>query len=200
MDYLWESTCELHYRPYRQQTWILQIPQSLKEVHYAVTDYMNLYLYTMPEDYKKSSYQFTQQNFYFVVLHITEGLLREMTAEIAMATQRDDMSGWYARKEIDTQYQIKAGKVLGRLSGSKKTINVGKYMELKVAYRNTNRKIIEEKTEYKQNHFHDYSIITTNMKLDDKYAVEMTIDIFQQAKTRPDENNPPHHHRLFLFL
>eukprot|EP00971_Amphidinium_carterae_P059218 1170962-Amphidinium_carterae.2 len=171
-----------------------------KEAHYAITDYMNLYLYNMPDDYKKSSYQFTQQDYYFVVVHTTEGLLREMTADIAIATQRDDMTGWCARKEIDTQYQIKAGEVLGRLSGWKKTINVGKYMELKVAHRNTDRSIIEEKIEYKQNHFHDYSIITTNMNLDDNYAVKMTIELFQQAKTKPDENNPPHHHRFFLFL
>eukprot|EP00971_Amphidinium_carterae_P320624 6372794-Amphidinium_carterae.1 len=95
------------------------------EVHYAITDYMNLYLYSIPDDYKKSQTRFTQQDFYFVVLHTTEGLLREMTTDIQMATQRSDMIGWCARKDIDSQCQIKAGEVLGRLSGWTRTINVG---------------------------------------------------------------------------
>eukprot|EP00971_Amphidinium_carterae_P151659 3006200-Amphidinium_carterae.1 len=102
------------------------------EVHYAITDYMNIYLYNMPEDFKRTASQFTSQDFYFVVVHTTEGLLREMTADIRMMTQRQDVTGWYSRKDCDSQYQIKAGEVLGRLSEWKKTINIGKYMEIKV--------------------------------------------------------------------
>eukprot|EP00971_Amphidinium_carterae_P248192 4927733-Amphidinium_carterae.1 len=90
------------------------------------------------------------------------------------------MTGWYARKDIDHQYQIK-GERLGRQSNWGKTITVGKHMELKVVYKQQNRKIIEDKIKYKQSHFHDYSIITTNRNLDDTYAVKITIEIFRQA-------------------
>eukprot|EP00971_Amphidinium_carterae_P207265 4112152-Amphidinium_carterae.1 len=69
-----------------------------------------------------------------------------MTTDIQMTTQISDMTGWYARKNIDNQYQIKAGEHLGRLSGWTRTINVGKYMELKLAYRQQHRKAIEDKT------------------------------------------------------
>eukprot|EP00971_Amphidinium_carterae_P068320 1352684-Amphidinium_carterae.1 len=72
-------------------------------------------------------------------------------------------------------------------------------MEIKVVYKQQHRKAIEEKVEYKQNHFHDYSIITTNTNLDDNYAVKMTIEIFTQTKQRQDENNPGHRNRFFLF-
>eukprot|EP00971_Amphidinium_carterae_P082506 1631828-Amphidinium_carterae.1 len=116
-----------------------------------------------------------------------------------MATSRSDMTGWYSRKDIDSQYQIKAGRSIGRQSGWQRTINVGKYMELKVVYRQ-HRKAIEEKGEYKQNHFHDYNIITTSTNLDDNYAVKMTIEKYTQARHRPDEHNPPQHNKLFIFL
>eukprot|EP00971_Amphidinium_carterae_P017313 341423-Amphidinium_carterae.3 len=128
------------------------------EAHYAITDYMNLYMYNNPGDYKKASSQFTGQDFHFVVIYTTEGLLRDMTEEIASSTQRNDMTRWYARKDIDNQYQIKCGKVFGRISGWQRTLNVGKYMELKVVYRQQHRNPIENKTEYKQNHYHDYRL------------------------------------------
>eukprot|EP00971_Amphidinium_carterae_P140062 2775358-Amphidinium_carterae.1 len=73
-------------------------------------------------------------------------------------------------------------------------------MELKVVYKQQHRKAIEEKVKYIQNHFHDYSIITTNRNLDDSYAVKMTIEVFMQALQKKDENNPPHAHRFFMFL
>eukprot|EP00971_Amphidinium_carterae_P011080 218184-Amphidinium_carterae.1 len=34
-------------------------------------------------------------------------------------------------------------------------------MELKVAYKQVHRTVIENKNEYKQRHFHDYSVITS---------------------------------------
>eukprot|EP00971_Amphidinium_carterae_P323341 6425942-Amphidinium_carterae.1 len=139
------------------------------EVHYAITDHMNLYLCNIPDDYKKTAPQFTQQNYYFVVVHTTEQLLREMTTDLQMSTQRTDMTGWYARKDIDTVYQSKAGEVLGRLSGWTRSINVGKYMELRVVYKQQNRRIFEEKN-------------------------------VTQARQKPDDSNPPHQHRFFLFL
>eukprot|EP00971_Amphidinium_carterae_P281222 5583553-Amphidinium_carterae.1 len=64
-------------------------------------------------------------------------------------------------------------------------------MELKVAYKQIHRTVIENKGQYKQNHFHDYSIITTSTNLDDDYAVRMTIEIFTQAVKKYDPLNPP---------
>eukprot|EP00971_Amphidinium_carterae_P096120 1902062-Amphidinium_carterae.1 len=160
---------------------------------------MNLYLYNIPDDYKTAAVQFTQQDYYFAVVHTTDDLLRQMTSDLQMTTQRNDMIGWYAGKDVDHQYQIK-GERLGRESSWGKTITVGKYMDLKVVYRQQHRKAIEEKVKSKQNHFHDYNIITTNRNLDDNYAVKMTIEIYTQAAQKADENNPPHVHRFFMFL
>eukprot|EP00971_Amphidinium_carterae_P297056 5901382-Amphidinium_carterae.1 len=72
------------------------------------------------------------------------------------------MAGWYARKDSDHQFQIKAGAELERLGGDMegRSITVSNYMELKVAYKQIHRTVIEDKAQYKQNHFHDYSIIT----------------------------------------
>eukprot|EP00971_Amphidinium_carterae_P190379 3778310-Amphidinium_carterae.3 len=156
---------------------------------------MNLYMYNYPEDYKKASSQFTTEDFYFVVIHTTEGLLRDMTEEIASSMQRNDVTGWYASKDIDNQYQIKCGEVLGRISGWQRTLNVGKYMELKVIYRQQHRNPIENKTEYKQNHYHDYSLIMTNTNLDDDYAVKITIKIYTYTQARRQQ--PTTHEPIF---
>eukprot|EP00971_Amphidinium_carterae_P282719 5612710-Amphidinium_carterae.1 len=67
-----------------------------------------------------------------------------------------DVTGWYSRKENDYQYQIKAGEWSERLGGQHRTITVGHYMELEVAYKQKHKNVIENKMEYKQNHYHDY--------------------------------------------
>eukprot|EP00971_Amphidinium_carterae_P034432 677828-Amphidinium_carterae.1 len=90
-------------------------------------------MYNFPDDFSQTAVQFTQQDYYFAVVHATDKLLRQLTAELSTATQRNDISGWYARKDIDHQYQIK-GEKLGRERNWRKTITVGKYFELKVVY------------------------------------------------------------------
>eukprot|EP00971_Amphidinium_carterae_P289830 5755105-Amphidinium_carterae.1 len=138
----------------------------------------------MSYDFPRTAREFTHQDFYFVVIHTTERLLGEFSEDIAHKVQRQDYTGWYSRKDQDHQYQIKAGKTLERLGGPTSTVTVGHYMELKVAYKQKHRTVIENKVEYKQNHFHDYSIITTPKNLNDDYAVKMTIEIYLQAQAK----------------
>eukprot|EP00971_Amphidinium_carterae_P023986 473407-Amphidinium_carterae.1 len=156
-----------------------------KEVHFAITDYINLYLYNMPYDFSKTA----------------------RDDDIAHKVQRQDFTRWYSRKEQDHQYQIKAGETQERLGGPKSTVTVGHYMELKVAYKQKHRTVIENKSEYKQNHYHDYSIITTPKNLNEDYAVKMTVEIYLQAATKRERErdqllllHPPHENRFFLFL
>eukprot|EP00971_Amphidinium_carterae_P142447 2821676-Amphidinium_carterae.1 len=73
-------------------------------------------------------------------------------------------------------------------------------MELKVAYKQKHKTVIENKMEYKQNHFHDYSIIITPTNLNDDLAVKMTIEIYVQLQSKRDPLNPAHQNRFFLFL
>eukprot|EP00971_Amphidinium_carterae_P044448 874217-Amphidinium_carterae.1 len=75
-------------------------------------------------------------------------------------------------------------------------------MELKVAYKQKHKNAIENKMECKQNHFHDYSIITTPKNLNNDYAVKMTIEIYLQAQSKRerDELHPAYQNRFFLFL
>eukprot|EP00971_Amphidinium_carterae_P239479 4754211-Amphidinium_carterae.1 len=88
--------------------------------------------------------------------------------ELETRTARQDMAGWYSRKDVDVQYQIKAGAELQRLGGDREgsTIPIGKYIELKIAYQQVHRTVITDKFDYKQRHFHDYSVITTSDNLD----------------------------------
>eukprot|EP00971_Amphidinium_carterae_P167196 3312836-Amphidinium_carterae.1 len=55
--------------------------------------------------------------------------------------------------------QIKAGAQLQRLGGDREgsTIPISQYIELKLAYQQVHRVVIENKADYKQRHFHDYS-------------------------------------------
>eukprot|EP00971_Amphidinium_carterae_P293485 5826809-Amphidinium_carterae.1 len=63
--------------------------------------------------------------------------MRNLKNNLETTTQRSDMAGWYSRKDNDVQYQIKAGAELARLGGDQegRTITIGEYMELKVAYK-----------------------------------------------------------------
>eukprot|EP00971_Amphidinium_carterae_P137014 2715190-Amphidinium_carterae.1 len=72
-------------------------------------------------------------------------------------------------------------------------------MELKIAYQQVHRTVIENRNEYKQTHFHDYSVITTKDNLDTEYAVKMTVDIFKQAERKNDPTNPAYKNRFFVF-
>eukprot|EP00971_Amphidinium_carterae_P091725 1815910-Amphidinium_carterae.1 len=80
---------------------------------------------------------FTQQDHYLVIVHTTEDLLKNLKAELERTTARQDMAGWYSRKDNNLQYQIKAGAELQRLGGDQdgRTITISEYMELKVAYK-----------------------------------------------------------------
>eukprot|EP00971_Amphidinium_carterae_P002054 40683-Amphidinium_carterae.1 len=80
-----------------------------REVHYAITDFINLYLYNFPTEYARTATQFTTQDYYFVVVHTTEGLLKELGDDIELETQRTDVAGWYSRKGYDYQCQIENG-------------------------------------------------------------------------------------------
>eukprot|EP00971_Amphidinium_carterae_P103928 2058098-Amphidinium_carterae.1 len=104
-----------------------------REVQYAITDFINLYIYNYPEDYAQNSAQFTTQHYYFVVVHTTDKLLEQMTHDMKMLTNRD-LCGWHSRKDLDYQYQIKRER-LGRESNWARTITVSKYFELKAVYK-----------------------------------------------------------------
>eukprot|EP00971_Amphidinium_carterae_P243708 4840299-Amphidinium_carterae.1 len=87
----------------------------------------------MPAEYPMTAADFTQQDHYFVVIHTTEQQLREMKDMLERTAQRQDMAGWYARKDTDHKYQIKSGAELERVGGDRedRSITVGDYMELK---------------------------------------------------------------------
>eukprot|EP00971_Amphidinium_carterae_P348849 6490704-Amphidinium_carterae.2 len=74
------------------------------------------------------------------------------------------------------------------------------YFELKAVYKQKHRRIVEDKRGYKQNHYHDYSIITTNLGLDVDYIRKIIIETYQQAEEKKDENNPPHSRKLLIFI
>eukprot|EP00971_Amphidinium_carterae_P081911 1620439-Amphidinium_carterae.1 len=63
-----------------------------REVHYAITDYMNIYMYNMPNDYPMTRADFTEQDHYFVVIHTTERLLIELKQDLETRTSRTDMA------------------------------------------------------------------------------------------------------------
>eukprot|EP00971_Amphidinium_carterae_P301025 5981283-Amphidinium_carterae.1 len=46
------------------------------EVHYAITDYVNVYLYNIPTEFAMTAADFTARDHYLVVIHTTEAQLR----------------------------------------------------------------------------------------------------------------------------
>eukprot|EP00971_Amphidinium_carterae_P250354 4970161-Amphidinium_carterae.1 len=63
------------------------------EVHYAITDYVNVYLYNIPTEYPQTAADFTQQDHYLVVVHTTENLLKNLKTDLETKTSRQDMAG-----------------------------------------------------------------------------------------------------------
>eukprot|EP00971_Amphidinium_carterae_P263362 5225264-Amphidinium_carterae.1 len=72
-------------------------------------------------------------------------------------------------------------------------------MEIKTTYRQTCNDVIVDRNEYKQRHFHNYSVITSNLYINEKYVKIMITEIYQQNAKKP-EPPPGHHHRFLLFL
>eukprot|EP00971_Amphidinium_carterae_P130648 2588217-Amphidinium_carterae.1 len=64
-----------------------------QEVHYAITDSINVYMYNIPTDYPMTAADFTQQDHYFVVIHTTEQLLKDLKDNLEHRAQRADMAG-----------------------------------------------------------------------------------------------------------
>eukprot|EP00971_Amphidinium_carterae_P044776 880818-Amphidinium_carterae.1 len=168
------------------------------EVQYAINDYMNLYLYNYPEDYSQTAVQFTGQSYYFTMVHTTDKLLEQLQLDLNLVLkEKNRETNWYSRKDMDKHFQIK-GERVGR-EGQWKTIMIGQYLEIKMTYRQTLKNIIEDKREYKQAHFHDYSVITTSIYLNEEYMKKMITEIYQQSEVKQDAA-PPFQHRLLMFL
>eukprot|EP00971_Amphidinium_carterae_P002980 58476-Amphidinium_carterae.1 len=64
---------------------------------------------------------------------------------------------------MDAQFQVQGDRA-GRETINR-TIPIGKYMEIKTTYKQTCKDIIVDRNEYKQRHFHDDSVITTNLSI-----------------------------------
>eukprot|EP00971_Amphidinium_carterae_P110837 2195504-Amphidinium_carterae.2 len=158
-----------------------------REVQYAITNFINLYVYNYPEDYAQNAVQFTQQDYYFVVAHTTDKLLEQMTTD--MKTQQDEtyVDGTHA-KTVTTSIRSKPQR---RTTWKRNWAGL---------LRQQHRKVIEDKREYKQTHYHDYSIITTKLGIDEEYIGKIIIEVNQQAEKDKDENNPPEAHKLLIFI
>eukprot|EP00971_Amphidinium_carterae_P304829 6057564-Amphidinium_carterae.1 len=92
---------------------------------------------------------------------------------------------------MDVQFQMQ-GDRSGR-DNINRTIPIGKYMEIKTTYRQTCEDVILDRNEYKQRHFHDHSVIASNLYVNEKYAKTIITEIFQQATKKP-ESQPGHQH------
>eukprot|EP00971_Amphidinium_carterae_P221691 4400771-Amphidinium_carterae.1 len=60
---------------------------------YAITDYINVYVYNIPTEYPETAADFTQQDHYLVIVHTTENLLKDLKTELETRTSRQDMAG-----------------------------------------------------------------------------------------------------------
>eukprot|EP00971_Amphidinium_carterae_P024232 478280-Amphidinium_carterae.2 len=169
------------------------------DIEDAINDFINIYMYNYPQQ----GQQLLKHPYYLTVVHTTERLLRVLSDGLRDIQSRTGK--WFQRKTLDHQYQIQGDRI-GREGN--RTINIGKYMEIKTTYRNTVRDVIVDKPDYKQRHYHDYSVITTDIYVDEEYARQMIIDIYAQATKKADQpqqfmqqpHQPPHENRFIRFM
>eukprot|EP00971_Amphidinium_carterae_P273908 5436201-Amphidinium_carterae.1 len=86
------------------------------------------------------------------------------------------------------------------------------YLEIKTTYRNTIKDATQDKLDYKQRHYHNYSVITVDKYLDEEYARHMIIDIYAQYNKKEKQrkgttflsNHPtpqlPHQNGFMVFM
>eukprot|EP00971_Amphidinium_carterae_P260760 5173140-Amphidinium_carterae.3 len=99
---------------------------------------------------------------------------------------------------LEYQYQIQGDRI-GR--EGQKAINIG--MEIKTTYRQGLREVIVDKSDYKQRHYHDYSVIITDidvMRNTQCNAKQMIIDIYAQATKKQEIQQPTHQNRFIFFM
>eukprot|EP00971_Amphidinium_carterae_P074895 1480041-Amphidinium_carterae.1 len=125
---------------------------------------------------------------------------------VAMGTPHNMLAlelNWETDRDTTRRLEELAGKEyeLFQIQGDRiqqehrdRTIKIGKYMEIKTTYRQRHREAILDKPSYKQHHFHDYSVITTDIDVNEEYAKHMIIDIYAQAQKKP---RPTSLHRLY---
>eukprot|EP00971_Amphidinium_carterae_P308749 6135235-Amphidinium_carterae.4 len=70
-------------------------------------------------------------------------------------------------------------------------------METQTTYRQTHQNIIMDKQAYKQHHFHDFSIITSDKYMDEEYTQIMFADYYKNAR---QTNKPGHENRFVAFM
>eukprot|EP00971_Amphidinium_carterae_P088680 1754693-Amphidinium_carterae.1 len=71
------------------------------EVHYAINDYVNVYLYNIPTEFPQTAADFNDQDHYLVIVHTTEKLLKDLKTDLELKTGRTDMAGWFNKKDMD---------------------------------------------------------------------------------------------------
>eukprot|EP00971_Amphidinium_carterae_P348052 6490294-Amphidinium_carterae.7 len=72
-------------------------------------------------------------------------------------------------------------------------------MEIKATYKQNHKEAILDKQDYKQRHFLDFSVITTDIDFNEEYAKHMITDFYSQYEKKPGAQ-PPWQHRFLLFM
>eukprot|EP00971_Amphidinium_carterae_P184572 3664446-Amphidinium_carterae.1 len=118
------------------------VKQGPPGTEYAVNDFLNIYLYNYPTEYAQARQH----------LQLGKDSKNEQSRN----------SGWYTKKTLDLQLQIHSDRIQQQTD---RAIKIGDYMEIKTAYKQNNTIAIEDEPSYKQHHFHDYSVITTDIDM-----------------------------------
>eukprot|EP00971_Amphidinium_carterae_P296613 5892284-Amphidinium_carterae.1 len=94
-----------------------------------------------------------------------------------LKSEQQRNSGWYTMKTLDLQFQIQGDRIQRQTD---RAIKIGDYMEIKTTYKKKNTVAILDTQGYKQHHFHDYSVITTDVDMNEDYAKTVIVDIYQK--------------------
>eukprot|EP00971_Amphidinium_carterae_P243485 4835185-Amphidinium_carterae.2 len=162
-------------------------------IEYAINDFLNIYLYNYPADYPQPGRQL-QQTHYLVIIHTTTRLINTLKDELKQIQSRN--SGWHTKKTLDKQFQIHGDRVQ---RPSKLSIRIGDYMEIKTTHRQNNTMVIANKMTYKQHHYHDYSVITSDLDMDEEVAKQMFSEIYQTSRDKRP-GTIPHIHSFMIFM
>eukprot|EP00971_Amphidinium_carterae_P096961 1919468-Amphidinium_carterae.1 len=190
-----EKILEIYISTWRTERTIDTHGTTSTRLEYAINDFLNIYLYNNPKEYAQAA-QHLRQPHYLTVVHTTERLITERLSEPCkdLKSEQQRNSGGYTKKTLDVQFQIHSDRIQRQTD---KAIKIGDYMEIRTTYKQKNTVAILDKQGYKQHHFHEYSVITTDIDMNEDYAKTMIVDIYQQAAKK---QTTACNHRFIVFM
>eukprot|EP00971_Amphidinium_carterae_P194092 3851402-Amphidinium_carterae.2 len=130
-------------------------------IDFAVNNFVNIYLHSIPSEYCQHEDQLHYQAFYLAVAHMTPSSLNDLKDDLH--DQQKQHAAWFSRRDIDTQFQINSDRV-ARTTNNTINIKQGKTLLItltRLTTRLSNDRLVSSSTTLASKRLHTTAKMTT---------------------------------------